>query len=381
MIMSRRRLLGRLAATAATGAAFQALSNFSLAESAPAPHANTLPTPILLSRNENAYGPSEKVLVAMREALSGSHRYPGTEHDFLLNKIAALHRVRPEQIVLGCGSSEILRTAAAAFLGPGKKLVQASPTCPLLGGYARPGVEVVNVPLNKMYEHDLSAMLARADASTGLVYICNPNNPTGTLTARKDIEVFIAKLPASTMVLIDEAYHHFVSGTSTNASFLDRTLNDSRVMIVRTFSKIYGLAGMRIGYVVAAPDIARRLSGHGPQFGVGAVSAKAAAAALDDSEYVFMAAKRNASDRQEFMNQVNARMLRALDSHANFVMMKSPHPVDLVFEHLKKNNVLVAPPIPEMNKYIRVSLGTPADMLQFWRVWDLMPGQKMNTNM
>jgi histidinol-phosphate aminotransferase len=185
-------------------------------------------------------------------------------------------------------------------------------------------------------------------------------------------------LPASAMVLIDEAYHHFVSSTSAYSSFLDRPFNDSRVMIARTFSKIYGLAGMRIGYAVAAPDIARRLSEHGPQFGVGAVSAKAAAAALDDSEYVSMAAKRNANDRQEFMNQVNARMLRALDSHANFVMMKSPHPVDQVFEHLRKNNILVAPPIPEMNKYIRVSLGTPADMLQFWLVWDLMPGHKMD---
>jgi len=182
-------------------------------------------------------------------------------------------------------------------------------------------------------------------------------------------------------VLIDEAYHHFVSDASSSASFLDRPFHDSRVMIARTFSKIYGLAGMRIGYLVAAPDVASRLCEHGLQFGVGAVSAKAAAAALDDSEYVSMAAKRNANDRQEFMNQVNARMLRALDSRANFVMMQSPHPVDLVFEHLKKNNVLVAPPIPEMNKYIRVSLGTPADMRQFWREWDLMGGQKMKMNM
>ncbi len=297
----------------------------------------------------------------------------------MVNKIAALHRVRPEQIVLGCGSSEVLRIAAAAFLGPGKKLVQASPTCPLLGQFARNlGAEVVDVPLNKMYEHDLGAMLARADASTGLIYLCNPNNPTGTLTARKDIEPFIGRLPANAMVLIDEAYHHFVSSTSSYSSFLDRPFNDGRVMIARTFSKIYGLAGMRIGYVVASPDIALRLSKHVLQFGVGAVSAKIAAAALDDSEYVPMAAKRNANDRQEFMNQVNARMLRALDSHANFVMMKSLHPVDQVLEHLKKNNILVAPPIPEMNKYIRVSLGTPADMLQFWHVWDLMPGQKMD---
>lgn len=379
MTVSRRDLLGKLATTAATGVVFQALSDFSLAATTRVPRVSLLPGTILLSRNENAYGPSDKVLVAMREALSDGSRYPETEHDSLLNKLAVLHRVRAEQILLGCGSSEILRSAAAAFLGPGKKLVQASPTCPLLGRFARSsGAEVVNVSLNKMYGHDLDVMLARTDASTGLVYLCNPNNPTGALTTRKDIETFIGKLPASTMVLIDEAYHHFVSTTSAYASFLDRPCNDNRVMVVRTFSKIYGLAGMRIGYVVATPAIARRLSEHGLQFAVGAVSARAANAALDDSEYVSMAAKRNVNDRQEFMNQVNARMLRALDSHANFVMMKSPYPVEMVFEHLKKNNILVAPPIPEMNKYIRVSLGTPADMLQFWRVWDLMPGQKMD---
>jgi histidinol-phosphate aminotransferase len=379
MTVSRRHLLGKLATTATTGVVFQALSNFSLAATARVPRVSLLPGTILLSRNENAYGPSDKVLVAMREALSDGNRYPETEHDSLLNKLAVLHGVRAQHILLGCGSSEILRIAAAAFLGPGKKLVQASPTCPLLGRFARSsGAEVVNVPLNKMYGHDLDVMLARTDASTGLVYLCNPNNPTGALTTHKDIETFIGKLPASTMVLIDEAYHHFVSTTSAYSSFLDRPCNDNRVMVVRTFSKIYGLAGMRIGYVVATPDIARRLSEHGLQFAIGAVSAKAATAALDDSEYVSMAAKRNANDRQEFMNQVNARMLRALDSHANFVMMKSPYPVDMVFEHLKKNNIVVAPPIPEMNKYIRVSLGTPADMLQFWRVWDLMSGQKMD---
>src|SRR6266700_7884323 len=378
MIMSRRHLLGKLAATAATGAAFHTLSDFSLAQVSPA-RANFFPAPIILSRNENAYGPSERVLAAMHEAVSGGNRYPAAEHDLLINKIAALHRVRPEQIVLGCVSSEILGIAAAAFLGPEKKFVQASPTCPLLGQLARnSGAEVVDVPLTKMYEHDLGAMLARADASTGLIYICNPNNPTGTLTTRKDIETFIGKLPANTMVLIDEAYHHFASSTSTYSSFLDRPFNDGRVMIARTFSKIYGLAGMRIGYVVASPDIAPRLSKHVLQFGGGTVSARIAAAALDDSEYVSIAAKRNANDRQEFMNQVNARMLRALDSHTNFVMMKSPRPVDQVLEHLKKNNILFAPPIPEMNQYIRISLGTPADMLQFWRVWDLMPSQKMD---
>jgi len=374
MRISRRNLLSKLAASVVAGAAFRAVNDFAFASDVPEPSAKPRTEPIFLSRNENAYGPSEKVLAALRDASSKGNRYPRTEYDSLLNKIAGLHQVKPERVVLGCGSSEILCMAAAASLGPGKKLVQASPTYPVLGEFAQStGAAVVNVPLNKMYEHDLDAMLARSDSSTGLVYICNPNNPTGTLTARKDIETFIRKLPAKTLVLIDEAYHHYVTGSSTYASFLDHPLDDSRVMVARTFSKIHGLAGMRIGYVVAPADVALRLSTERLRLGVGVVSAKAASAALDDPVYVSMAARRNANDRQEFMNQVNARMLRALESHTNFVMLNPLRPVDQVIEHLKNNNILVAPRIPAMNKYIRVSLGTPSEMLQFWRTWDLMP--------
>jgi len=371
--ITRRNFFGKLTKASASVAAFPALSAFGFASRPNAPA-----SPILLSQNENAYGPSETVLAVMREASSAGNRYPAGECDPLLGTLAALHRIRPEQVVLGCGSSEILRIAAELYLGPGTSLVQASPTCPRLSEFAQmAGAAVINVPLNKMYEHDLEAMLSRTRASLGLVYICNPNNPTGTLTPRKDIETFISKLPPATMVLIDEAYHHFVSATGAYASFLDSPVNDSRVLVARTFSKIYGLAGMRIGYVVAAPEVARRLSARRLTFGVSAVSARAAASALDDSAYVLMAARRNANDRQEFMNQANARMTRIIDSHTNFVMLNPGRPVDEVFKHLQSHNIHVAPPIPEMSKYLRVSLGTPVEMQQFWRVLDLMPGHNM----
>ena len=130
---------------------------------------------------------------------------------------------------------------------------------------------------------------------------------------------------------------------------------------------------MRIGYAVGAPDLLHRLSASQLRYGISVISAKAAAAALDDDDYVHTAIKRNSDDRQEFMNQVNIRMLRALDSHANFAMMDPLRPVDMVLDHLKKNNVLVAPRIPAMEKYIRVSFGTPHEMQEFWRVIDLLP--------
>jgi len=374
MGISRRNLIRSLGAGAIVGTTVHSLGGFTLAEAPPPSRIGTPAEPILLSSNENPYGPSEKTLAVTREACSSGNRYPRTEYDSLVHKLAALHAVKTEQIVLGCGSGEILRMAGVAFLGPGKKLVEASPTFPALGKFAQSaGFEVVDVPLNKMYEHDLDAMLSLAATSAGLIYICNPNNPTGTLTTRKDIETFIRKLPQKTMVLIDEAYHHYVGGSSSYSSFLDQPFDDPRVIVARTFSKIYGLAGMRIGYAVAAPDVARRLSSDRMQFGVSVVSARAAAAALDDSEYVRLGIKRNTDDRQEFMNQVNARMLRALDSHTNFVMVNPMRPPDEVIEHLKKNNILIGPRIPAMDKYIRVSLGTPAEMREFWRVWDLMP--------
>jgi histidinol-phosphate aminotransferase len=273
--------------------------------------------------------------------------------------------------------------AAMAFLKPGKKLVEAAPTFPALGKLAQTaGIEVADVPLNKRYAHDLPAMLSKVEPSyatstsssgTGLVYIVNPNNPTGTITPRKDIEAFIAKLPGGVTVLIDEAYHHFATPGADYESFLDRPIGDPRVIVARTFSKIYGLAGMRIGYAVASPEIAKRLAAGFPGWSVSVISARAAFAALDDVEYVRIGVKRNTDDRQEFMNQANARMLRCIDSQTNFVMMNPQRPPDEVIAHLKQHNILIGPKYPALDKYVRVSLGKPEEMKLFWQAWDLMP--------
>ena len=385
MPTSRRNFFRNLGAGVLAGAAAPALRAFPLAPATElalwgnsiAAADATAADPILLYRNENPYGPSAKVLGVLRDSASAANRYPRTEYDTLLDKLAAQHRVKREQIVLGCGSGEILCMAAMTFLKPGKKLVEAVPTFPALGKLAQTaGVEVVDVPLNKRYEHDLPAMLDRANApspAAGLVYLVNPNNPTGSLTPRKDIEAFLAKLPSSIPVLIDEAYHHFVTPTSSYESFLDRPIDDPRLIVARTFSKIYGLAGMRIGYAVATPEMAKRLASGFPAWSVSVISARAASAALDDVDYVRLGIKRNTDDRQEFMNQVNARMLRAIDSQTNFVMMNPMRPPDDVINHLKQHNILIGPKYPVLDKYIRVSLGTPQEMQEFWRVWDLMP--------
>jgi histidinol-phosphate aminotransferase len=152
----------------------------------------------------------------MHNAIGVANRYPGKDLDDLRAAISTLNRVRPEQITLGCGSVDILRIAAETFLGPGKSLVMATPTFDAIASFARAsGTEIRAVPLTKRYAHDLDAMIGHADASTGLIYICNPNNPTGSLTAKADLESFFTRVPRSASVLIDEAYQDFVPPTSS----------------------------------------------------------------------------------------------------------------------------------------------------------------------
>jgi histidinol-phosphate aminotransferase len=302
------------------------------------------------------------------------NRYPDASADRLRQQLADLHHVAPGQIVLGCGSSEILRMAATAFAGAGKKVVVARPTFDLMAQGARAaGSEVIAVPLRSNYAHDLDDMLSRVGNAAALVYVCNPNNPTGSLTRRNDLETFLARLPANVYALIDEAYHHYVGGSSEYASFIDRPVANPRVVVVRTFSAIHGLAGLRVGYAVASRPAADRLRAARLPDSVNAPGAAAAAAALNDAEHVRTSARRNADERQEFCNQANARMLRTIDSHANFVMLNTGHSGADMVEHFRKHGVLVAGPYLTFDKYIRVSIGTPAEMNEFWRVWDLLP--------
>jgi len=376
MLISRRNLLRRLGAAAAVGT-IPLMDQASLAATTRSSGAHEHGGPIRLNLNENAYGPSERAVAAMRDSLGLVHRYPDSA-DALVGEIAALHGVTRERVVLGCGSAGILRMAAASFLGPRGKVVLASPTFDLIAEYARSeGAEVATVPLDKRYAHDLDAMLAQAKAPGSLVYICNPNNPTGSLTPRTDLEAFIRTLPSTTRVLIDEAYHHYAGASSAYASFLDRPVDDRRVVVTRTLSKVYGLAGLRVGYAIAAAEVARELAAHGVPMDVSVLALRAGAAALSDLDHVRLSVERNANDRQEFYNQANARMLRVIDSHANFFMLKTGGPAEGAIDHLRKHNILVAPPIPSMAKHIRVSLSTPHDMVEFWRVWDLMPGHHM----
>jgi histidinol-phosphate aminotransferase len=374
MSTNRRNFLRNAAATAAAATALPPLADLAFSELVPASRASEPGGPIILSRNENAYGPSQKVLTAMQSALQFANRYPDPATSALHERIAQSHSIKPDQLVLGCGSGEILSTTAAAFLGPGKKLITALPTFESIGRCAKTlGAEVAEIPLAKDYSHDLATMLAQTDSSTSLIYICNPNNPTGSLTPRADLESFIRRLPSTTIVLLDEAYHHFVGSTPEYSSFIDHPMNDDRVIVARTFSKVFGLAGIRVGYAVGAPEKIQALAARRLPEGLNAVGARAALIAYDDLDYVQFSEKRNADDRQEFFNQARTRNIQAIPSFTNFAMLQTNRKATDVIEHFRKNNIAIARLFPSMSTFVRISFGKPEEMKEFWRVWDLMP--------
>jgi histidinol-phosphate aminotransferase len=180
-------------------------------------------------------------------------------------------------------------------------------------------------------------------------------------------------IPASTFVVIDEAYHHYAGTSGMYASFIDRPLDDERVIVVRTFSKVYGLAGLRLGYAVGSPRIIQRMRKFATEDNINAIVTQAAAAALDDTDGVHDFVRRNADDRQEFFNQAMARALKPIDSLANFVMMNTFHPAEEVIQHFRTNNILIGRRFPPMDTYIRISLGRAEEMRAFWQTWDMLP--------
>ncbi|MGH9503947.1 MAG: pyridoxal phosphate-dependent aminotransferase [Terriglobales bacterium] len=330
-----------------------------------------------MDSNENPYGPSAEVAAAIRSAVGRVNRYPLAKFNLVTEQIADFHQVKPEHVLFACGSTEILRVAAYAYLGTGRRLVQAWPTFKSIRVYAESiEAEVVSVPLDHGFAHDTGRMLAQVGSSTGLVYICNPNNPTATITPRKDLETFISKLPTSTMVVIDEAYHDYVAPSGMYASFIDQPLDDERVIVTRTFSKVYGLAGLRLGYAVASSKVIEKMRRFLTQKGLNAIVAEVVGTALGDVRGVKHFVKLNSDDRQEFFNSAMLRMLMPVDSHTNFVMTNIQHPVVEVIEHFRKHNILIGRHSPPFDNYMRVSLGTPDEMKAFWQAWDLLPWAK-----
>jgi histidinol-phosphate aminotransferase len=329
----------------------------------------TVPAPtkagmVRLSANENPYGPSAKAHEAMKNAHPMCNRYPDEANDVLIDKIAKINNVSREQIVLGDGSSEILKLCAETFTGPTQgKLIAADPTFEAILEYSKAcGAEVVKVPLTSSYTHDLEKM--GAAAQKGLVYVCNPNNPTASITPKNDLREFIAKTSPETMILVDEAYFHYADSPDYESA-IPLVKDHPNLIVARTFSKIYGMAGLRCGYCVAQPDTIKRMHGFQMWDSVNIMALAAASASLDDESQVTNGKKMNSEAKSFTLTELDKMGYKSIPSQANFIMFDCKKPVAPVIKAMKERNVQVGRLFPALPNHMRLTIGKHSEMESF----------------
>ncbi|MGH9932491.1 MAG: histidinol-phosphate transaminase [Pyrinomonadaceae bacterium] len=350
-----------------TSAAYAAL-NPSLSLSAPAlrlmSKAANAAGVVRLSSNENPYGPSPLAVKAMTDAFGLAWRYPDEHEGSLVDALAKLHNVVAGQILLGNGSGEILKVAAAAFTAAGRKLVVGNPTFEAILAHARTAqAEVVKIDLTSDFAHDLPQMLA-ATSDAGLVYICNPNNPTASITPKDQIRAFLAKVPSHTVVLIDEAYHHYVESNDYE-TVIPLLAQYPNLIVARTFSKVYGMAGLRCGYCVARPELIQRMREQQTWDSVNIMALVAASASLRDAAQVEQGRRRNGEVKKFVCAELDKLGFKFIPSQANFLMINLRREVKPVIAAMGERNVQVGRVFPALPNFMRITIGTRPQMDAF----------------
>lgn len=386
--MNRRRFARLFGAGAAYLAARPQLSLANLSNR-PSTLAVAPTSVVRLSSNENPYGPSPLALKAMNEAFGIAWRYPDEHADMLIEMLAKVNGVGQDQILLGNGSGEILKLCAAAFTGPSSndcdreiklarpargssglafkagrgRLIVADPTFEaILNHAAVNGAEVVKVPLNANFAHDLPKMLATANE--GLVYVCNPNNPTASITAKTELRDFISKCPRETMILVDEAYHHYAD-SSDYETVIPLVKQYANLIVARTFSKIYGMAGLRCGYCVAQPEMIQRLRPHQTWDSVNIMALAAAIASLNDSDQVVNGRRLNSETKTFVSGELAQLGYKHIPSQANFLMVDVKRPVLPLIGAMRQRGVQVGRLFPTLPTHMRVTIGKRTEMETF----------------
>jgi histidinol-phosphate aminotransferase len=320
---------------------------------------------VRLDSNENPYGPSKRAQDAMAGARSIAARYPDDLEDQVAGVLAKLHGARPEGVLLGCGSGEILRMADLAFLGPGRTVVAADPTFEAVLAFARvTKAEATKVPLTADFRHDLPKMAAACGERTGLVYVCNPNNPTGTIVKRAELAAFVAAVPESAVVLVDEAYHHFVEDPDYGSA-MELVSKRPNVVVARTFSKIYGLAGMRLGYAVGPDDKIAAMRPHKNWSNANAAVLEAALASVDDADHVKQQRRLMNDTRRWLCEELKKDGRTTIPSETNFVMIDVGGDVAPIIEAMRSRQIFVGRRFAALPSWLRVSIGTREETSAF----------------
>lgn len=356
--MQRRDLIKQ---TALTLAAFTLSRDLFAAEAEQLIRQPDVVKPIKLSSNENPHGPSAAARKAMMEAVNGSNRYPWDVTTKLREEIGSLTGHTKEHIVIGAGSSELLGlTAVWAALQKGNA-VAPDPTFRLWMPAARKtGLEIKLVPLTEKKETDLQRMREAMNSQTKMVYICNPGNPTGTVIPASDLEAFIKEVAPKAIVLLDEAYTEF-----SNEPSMAHLVNDyPNLVIAKTFSKIYGMAGARVGYVLAHPSTVKQLNELQPwaNAGASAVSLAGALAAIKDKAFIDYCKKENTAAKTIFYNTLDKLSIPYIQSHTSFVYFNTTGFGKDFKAILEANNIIGARTFEEGAKWLRLSIGTQEEM-------------------
>lgn len=318
---------------------------------------------VKLASNENPLGPSQKVLVAIEKASRELTRYPDGNGFALKVALAAKFQLNTNQITLGNGSNDVLELLARAFVSPVDEVLfsqYAFAVYPIVTQAV--GAKAVVAPARD-YGHDLQVMSSLISDKTKLIFIANPNNPTGTYLEPDELENFIAQVPETTIVVLDEAYVEYGDSSFNSMDWLDKYSN---LVITRTFSKAYGLAGLRVGYALSHPEIADLLNRIRQPFNVNSLALAAATVALDDEHYIVDTKQMNDKGMAQLLTGLDSLGLKSIPSKANFITVDTGRNADDVFASLLKQGVIVRPVANYgLPRHIRVSIGLESENKRF----------------
>ena len=311
---------------------------------------------VKLSSNENPYGPSERVRKVITNTFDEACRYPFAVLGDLVQMLAEKEGVTKDHIVVTGGSGEGLCAAGLVYGLAGGEIVAADPTFQQILRYGEVhGAYVHRVPVDAQMDHDLEAMAQRVTAKTRLIYICNPNNPTGTIIEKNKLKDFCSSMSEKAVVFSDEAYYDFIT-TPDYPSMVELVKKGNNLIVSKTFSKVYGMAGLRIGYLVTRPDIAERLKSS-VMARTNILAIAAAKEALKDDEFYKFSILKAAEGKKLIYNTLDDLGLEYVKSHTNFVFFKSGRHIDGLISDMQQENVQIGRPFPPFYNWARISTG------------------------
>ena len=361
-MVTRRSFMGQLGVAGVAGTYFDE----TLLAQANADEAPVRSGTVWLDANENPAGPPKSAIEAMVKGAADSGRYHFDEFGAFSQAIARSEQVSPQQVLFGVGSSEVIASAICAFADAAKPMITAQPTYDIIVQLARAlGRPVIEIPLTSQWAYPVKQLAEAAQKSGGgLIYICNPNNPTASLTPTQDIHWLATNLPPDTVLFVDEAYLEFAD-PGTVRSAMSYVREGKNVIVSRTFSKIYGMAGVRAGFGCASPDLIAAMNPFMDNV-IPFLGVRAASAALNEKATLIPERRRvNAQVRGELCQWLDKNKVAYIPSHANFVMIDVKRDVRGFSGDMLREGIAVGRPFPPLNHMLRVTIGTDAQMRRF----------------